>query len=331
MSKKKQKKAVPVPRNKAKVGDVKGYSSDGKTKLYWTSKNLGTKSSSSSSKAPAVNYKYDSKNETAAQYKARVAREEAASKTGTTGKFSYDPLLSTREFTSLPKDQQEVVKAIYGAIGENNTEGAKRLLSAFSASEKLADPYFKQQIRLASDALERGFVSIDKELDFSEKQAQRRLKDLKEDVALRGEYLTLEEQNALGGIERQYEETIKSTRQNLAASGFGSSSIRSETEALIDETTGDLRESTKRQFGAQKTANQNILSREQRDTRSEVNRLREVAKQNKTGLFRSGEEKLGSDTLSKLRLGMKPLGDVFGSINEARTNDVISGVKNLIF
>ncbi|MDQ5955612.1 MAG: binding 1 protein, partial [Patescibacteria group bacterium] len=206
-----------------------------------------------------------------------------------------------------------------------------KLVAAFKAAEKLADPYFKQQIRLASDAVERGFVQVDKELEFEEMQASRRLKDLQDDIATRSEYLSLEEQNALKGIEREYKTTLDTTRQNLAASGFGSSSKRADTEQLIDESTGDLRESTKRSFGQQKLDANNQLVRGQRDIQSEVQRLKEVAKQSKTGLFRKAEEELGTSGLPKLNFDVNPLGGMVGSINEDKQNDILGAVRNLVF
>lgn len=319
-----------------------------------SSKSSSSKSPSSSSKAPTIDYNKSAK-ETIAQYNTRIERERAAvnaynakitktpsevaaaqqaTKATTETKksgLSLGALLSAEEFKSLPKDQQEVVKAVYMAIGENNTESASRLVSAFQAAEKLADPYFKQQIRLASDAVERGFVQVDQELQFEEMQSARRLKDLQDDIATRGEYLGLEEQNALKGIEREYKQTLDTTRQNLAATGRSSSSVRAETEQLINESTGDLRESTKRSFGQQKKEIQDKLTRGQRDTQAEIQRLRDVAKQNKTGLFRKAEEQLGTSGLPRLNFDVTPLGNVTGSIYEDKQNDIIGAVKNLMF
>lgn len=334
-----------------KVSLVKGGKTvNGKfvaNKSSTSSSSSKTSSDKNSSKAPTVNYAFDSKKETASQYNARIAKEREAvasytekqtktpeeTKTDKTdkGSLSLDTLLNDATVKGLPKDQQEVVKAIYLAIGENNAESAQKLVSAFKAAEKLADPYFKQQIRLASDAVERGFVQVDKELEFEEMQASRRLKDLQDDIAARGEYLGLEEENALRGIEREYKQTLDTTRQNLAATGRSSSSVRAETEQLIEESTGDLRESTKRSFGQQKKEIGDKLTRGVRDTQAEVERLREVAKQSKTGLFRKAEEQLGTAGLPRLNFDVNPLGGIYGTINEDKQNDIIGSVKNLLF
>lgn len=245
--------------------------------------------------------------------------------------LSYDELIASSEYNALPKDQQEVVRAVFGAIGANNVESAKRLVSAFEAAEKLADPFFKQQIRLAKDAVERGFVAVDQELEFEKMQAERRLQDLRTDIETQSEYLTLEETNDLKSLEREYKQNLDTTRQNLAATGMSSSSIRAEKEQILEDVTGDLRESTQRRFGYQRSQLRNQLTRNERDVSSEIARLTEVAKQNKTTLFRQAEEKLGSGNLPSLNFDVKPLGNVIGSIEQDRQNDVIGAVKNLIF
>lgn len=242
-------------------------------------------------------------------------------------------LTNSLEFSSLPEDQQELVRNVFQVIAENDTDNAERLAAAFETAEKVSDPFFKQQIRIARDAIERGFVSIDQEEQFREKQLQTNLADLKQDLETRKEFIGLEEQAALKGIEREYTQTLKSTRQSLAARGMSSSSVREESEQLIEETTGDLRESTKRRFGAQMTEALRSGERGERDTQSELERLRELTKDKKLELFRGAEETLGTAGLGKLNINQNidPLGDLVGDIPQAQAKDIISGATQLIF
>lgn len=342
---------------KSKKGKASIRAAAARNKAAKKSKGSSNSSSkqSGTSKAPSVNYVFDPKKETTAQYNARIERERQAAQTyaakkdepksqaqvPTTApketpatkasKLSMKELQSSPEYKALSKDQQSAVEAVFLAVGENNAESAKRLVSAFQAAEKLADPFFKQQIRLAKDAVERGFVEIDKDLSFSEQQARRRLEDVRKDIEEQGEFLTMEEQNDLKAIEREYKNVLDTTRTDLASRGFGSSSIRSEKEQIIEETTGDLREGTRRKFGYQRGQLENSLNRADRDTSSEVARLRELAKQDKTSLFRKAEEELGTANLPSLNFDVKPLGNVTGNINTSRNEDVIGAVKNLFF
>lgn len=248
-------------------------------------------------------------------------------------KTDISELANSIEFKSLPQDQQELVRQVFQTIAENDVDNAERLAVAFETAESVSDPFFKQQIRIARDAIERGFVSIDQEDQFREQQLRTNLADLKQDLETRREYLGLEEQAALRGIEREYTQNLKLTRQNLAARGFSSSSMREEAETLLDETTGDLRESTQRRFGAQISEVATQLNRGERDFQTELSRLQELSKEKRLELFRGAEETLGTAGLSGLQgaEGLGPLGDLVGDIPQKQAQDIISGATQLIF
>lgn len=244
-------------------------------------------------------------------------------------------LLNSDEFKTLPPDQQEIVKQVYELIATNNQEQAQKLAAAFKTSAAISDPFFRQELRLAADAVERGFVSIEKEEEFKLEQIRNRKADLEQDLSTQKEFLNLEEANALRQIDRQFDQDIKATRQTLASRGFSSSSRRSETEQLLEESTGDLRESTTRKFGLQKTEIDRTAERAQRDTQSEIERLREITTENKLDFLRSGEAQIGTDNLNKtlpnLSGDVAPLGDIVGDIPRQQTEDIIRGAQNLIF
>lgn len=244
------------------------------------------------------------------------------------------PLLQSEAFNSLPEDQQEAVRQVYSIIAENNIDQAERLKAAFETAAKISDPFFKQQILLARDAIDRGFVSITEEADYQERQLTDRLNDLRTDLEARKDFLNLEETAALKGIEREYGQNQKALRQSLAARGMSSSSERVERERLLDETTGDLRETTKRRFGVQKQEAENQLERGKRDTQKEMQRLAELTKSKQVDLFREAEATLGTtglDGLGGLGTDIDPIGGITGDIKQKQTSDIIQGAQNLIF
>lgn len=247
---------------------------------------------------------------------------------------NVDVLKNSDAFKNLPADQQEVVKQVYELIASNNKEQAGRLAAAFKTSAEISDPFFKQELRLAVDAIERGFVSIDNEEEFKLKQLQRRKSDLEQDLATQKDFLSLEEQSALRQIDREFSTQLKTTRQALASRGFSSSSRRDETEQLLEESTGDLRESTKRKFGLQQTEIARSLERGQRDTTSEIDRLKQLTNENKLDFLRTSEAKVGTanlPNLPSLNSTVSPLGDIVGDIPQRQTQDIITGAQNLIF
>lgn len=308
-----------------------------------------TKTKTSSKTIPAVNYTYDSKKETVEQYKARVAKELAATKTkeetseetkteeekkDTTPEGAYDEkeLRESENFKKLDEDRKAAVLAVFQAIAANDTEKASKIVAAFEASTAISDPFFKQELRLAKDAIERGFVAIDQEEQYKVKQLQRNLADVQQDITTKRDQLSFEEQSALKDIERQYTNTLKDTRQNLASTGKTFSSERDLTEQMIEESTGQMRESTARQFGLQNLELQRTGERTARDTQTELERLSELTKQNRLDFLRTGESRIGSQNIGGIyKGGLKPLGDIVGDIPQRQFEDVLSGTQNLIF
>lgn len=193
--------------------------------------------SSSSLKGPTVNTHFDSKKETAAQYNARVAKEYEAVRIyeskqnkeekpkeekpkedkGSYVRADDSELRNSEEFKALGKDDQEAVLAVFNAVASNDAAQANRLAGAFKAATKMNDPFFNEQLRLATDAIERGYVAIDDEAEFKEMQLKRRRDDVRNDYEKRKEFLTLEQASDLRAIERQYTTELDDTRQSLAA------------------------------------------------------------------------------------------------------------------
>ena len=303
-----------------------------------------------SSKAPTVNYTYDSKKETAAQYNARIEKERAAvnaynapkpkeeekkeeEKKTTTEKYDSSVLTNSAEFKALNAEDRDAVLAVFDAIASNDQVKAKRLAESFKAAQKINDPYFAQQLRLAADEIERGYVEIGKEAEFKATQAQNRLRDLKTDYEARKGNLSLEEASVMKDIERGYVENLDTLQTGLAEAGFTSSSRRIQKEKILDEATGGLRESKQRAFAYDRSSLENALGQGERDTQIELDRLAELTKAGKLDFLRKAEGRVGSEALGDLNLpgGDKLLGGIYGAIPEEKLQNTISSMQGLVF
>lgn len=242
-------------------------------------------------------------------------------------------LRNSDEFKALSEDQQQAVLSVYQAIAENNRDQAERIAAAFKTAAGISDPFFKQELRMAVDALERGFVSIDQEEEYQVRQLQQRQQDLEQDIQTQRDQLSFEEQAALRQINRQYQQDIKNVRQSMSVRGKTFSSERAETEGLVEEATGDLRESTTRRFGLEELKLDRTSQRSARDTQQELARLSELTKQKRLDLFREGESQVGTKNLPQLSgtEGIDPLGDIVGDIPQRQIADITAGAQNLIF
>ena len=152
---------------------------------------------------------------------------------------------------NLSDDDRAAVKELFNIVSSNDQDLANRFVEAFNTAAKISDPYFKQQARIFVDDIQRGFVSLEEDAAIREKQLRNRLTDLREDVAASRDFLTLEQQKELKDLERTSQIQLENTREDLASRGFTFSSRAAEAEKLLEETTGEMRESVNRKFGGQ--------------------------------------------------------------------------------
>lgn len=241
----------------------------------------------------------------------------------------FDKLI---EQSDLPDDIKQIARATFSAISTNDLEYAKRLVEGIKEATKYADPYFKAQTRLAIDALERGFQDADDDLEYNEERLSRQLEDLRKDTQGARELLSLEEQQELAELDRQLSSSLDATREEMASLGFTSSSRRARKEQITQETFGGLRETKQRQFAFKQQTLADTLTRGERDTAAEAERLRELAKSDKLKLLRETEETVGSDALRGTSLGgLKPLGNVTGSLQNERAREIADLASSFVF
>ena len=195
---------------------------------------------------------------------------------------------------------------------------------------KINDPYFKQKLRLAIDGIKRGYVSIDKEAEFKEEQLIKRREDLEQDYQSKKDFMSLEKASVMRDIQRGYDKNIENVQNNLAATGFTQSSRRAKKETLLNETTGDLRESKNRGFAFQQKKDDRRLSRGQRDSQDEIKRLKQLTEEGKLDFLRKAEGAVGTDNLPSLG-GPDPLGGIYGSLPEDQLQNSISAATSYVF
>ena len=283
------------------------------------------KSLTASGKGAGTSYDVNTSAKTTVKDKAKDTPKDSYEKADDT------ELRNSVEFKALNTDDQSAVLAVFNAIASNDSAQANRLTSAFKAATKMNDPFFKEQLRIATDAIERGYVSIGDEADFKEKQIKQRLTDIRTDYAAKKDYLSLEQASQMRSIERQYSTDLDTTRQDLAASGKSSSSQRVQKEKLIEDSYGDLRESSGRKFSFDQNAEDQNLSRNERDTQSELSRLSELTKAGKLDFLRKAEQQVGSKALPSLDTSYNPLGNVYGEIPRNKLQDTLSAATSFVF
>jgi hypothetical protein len=235
---------------------------------------------------------------------------------------------------NLSPDQQKALQSIYNAVALNDQTKVDQLVSGMTAAKEFSDPYFKAQITLATDALQRGLQNKDTDLAFKQQQLQSTLKNLQQDVASGKDYLSFQQKQDLNNLQRQYEDQLSSTRDNLAATGFTQSSRRSRQEQILNDVNSGLVQSTNRAYGEKQNSLTNQLTRGQEDTAAQIQYLKDVTAQGKLDLLRQKEGELGSQTIGALgyqSLGSQTGTNIAGSIEEKRAQDQLSFANSFVF
>ena len=250
---------------------------------------------------------------------------------GGSGGSGIDPsLLGILDNPNLSGDQKAAIQAIFNAVKSNDTDTAKRVKEAMEAASKFSDPYFKAQVRLATDALSRGLSSKEGDLAFAEKQKMDALKELRDSTVASKDLLSFQQQQELKQLGDKYEADLGNTRDALAASGFTSSSKRARAEQILNENNTGLVESSNKQFGY-KTGNlDRTLASAETSTADEIANLRRLTSEGKLDLTRNAEATVGTDNLSSLGYtGL--LGGVGGEVPRKQVQDQLAFASNFVF
>lgn len=253
---------------------------------------------------------------------------------------SYNPTpaaqMSDQQFeqlmnsSGLNDDQKLALKAIYDAASTHDEEKYNQLVAAFQSATKFSDPYFKAQSRLVLDSLDRAFQNVDGDLEYNETKLKNALQDLQRDITASSESLSFQEQQDLKALERSYEQQLDTTRNDMATRGFTQSSIRTRAEGYVNDSFGDLRESTKRSFRERHTTLNNQGSDAARNHALELQRLRELAARGKTDTKRQAENTLGSNALQNAGYN-NLLGGIGGELPRQQNQDALSFANNFVF
>lgn len=199
--------------------------------------------------------------------------------------------------SALPEDQKAIIRTIYQATGSNDVETVERLKSAMAAAKEYNQPYFKAQLNLALDALDRGISSNETDLGYRESSLQNTLNDLRNDIASSKDYLTFQQSQELKDLERNYGVQLENTQDSMAATGFTNSSRRVKTEGLLRDQYDGIVQSTNRGYMEKSNALTNQLTRNERNTAADLSYYQDKNTQSNIGMLRQAENQLGTTNL----------------------------------
>jgi len=244
---------------------------------------------------------------------------------------TVDPgLLQILNNPTLSADQKAVIQGIFNAVSTNDAGTAAKLQAAMKAASEFSDPYFKAQINLATDALSRGISGKEGDLAYQESQLKASLDKLKADTAASSDKLSFDHAQELKQLQTKYETDLSTTQDNLAATGFTSSSKRARAEQILNEKSTDLVESSNKAYSYQTGNLDRGIASQDASTQAQIANLQRLTSEGKLDLLRSGESKVGTANLASLGYtGL--LGGVGGDIERQKVLDATSFANSFVF
>ena len=210
-------------------------------------------------------------------------------------------------------------------------------MAALETSTRFSTPQFKQQAAMLQDALKINFSAQKGDLAFQKKVQDDALAKAETDYTAALAYGTAEEAQQM----KQYKETLANDNlalsDQMAASGFTSSSKRDRATQILTEQNTGLVESTTRKYGYQRAADERTIASTRASTAAQIANLQRLAGEGNLKDLRTTEMKLGSDALAsygndpQLLAGFNNLlGGQIGSQNFDLTKQITGMASNFL-
>ena len=237
-------------------------------------------------------------------------------------------ILNSSDWAVLPDDYKKAFYATYHAQQLTNEASKIDALNALKEAEGLADPAFKEALRISQDELSRGISSL--KGDFSSKKTtlEDRIKNIEEDLTYNKGELDLSQQSELAQQLQNYKSDLLSLQQSAAESGLAFSSPRTTAEAALASQNEGLVTSTQRKYNQ---AQRNLATEASRGTAEAQQGLTDLQRQYLESLTeqqRRGETTLGSANVGNVS-GVTGLGGITGKLAEQKQLDVLNLQKVL--
>ena len=232
-----------------------------------------------------------------------------------------DFLKNDPAFQALSADMKEIAIYNYEVQKANDVDKANKLSAALEQATAMADPYWKNVIRIAQDEVLRNFEAAEGDYESSLQRQQKRIEEINEDLVSNKEFLTLEQQNELANLSRTYQLSYENLVQGAADRGLTFSTKRQLAQQRLAEENQGMVESTQRQYNKQLTDLQKEASRGTGEAQQEIEDLQRRMKESTTSMGRGAETYLGTENLPTLP-GYAPLGEVSGDLYEQKVKDI---------
>ena len=245
--------------------------------------------------------------------------------------YNYSDLPT--EVTSDPRwnllnDNQKAVAYFQYKTQTATSEAQKKdALAALEKAKELADPYFKEQIRISQDEITRGITSTQGDIQFKLTTLNDRIKNIKEDLTYNKEQLNLEQQAEMSQQLKENEQNLFNLQQQAADAGLAFSSPRIQAEQALRTQQQGLAQSTSRKYNQALRGLEVPAERGTLEAQQAITETQRAGQEALTNLARKGEAQLGTENIPQT--GITSLGEITGSLAEQNQANVLNLQKIL--
>jgi hypothetical protein len=246
---------------------------------------------------------------------------------GESAETTKNSLAGDPDYEQLDADNKAMADYLDAALNNRDEKETAAIKEAMALAAQQADPYFKQKINIFMDEFNRAMGTIDADLASHEKNLLAQKTEIERALTVGKEDLSIDQQAELAQEAKNLDSDILTTRDNMAARGLTSSTIRTQAEQKLNEANQYVVEGKKR------TYERNIRDLEAKsaynvnDILSQIDDVRRAANEEKISTTRKAEGYLGSDALAG---NANLLGGISGSIIEDKSDDILKRANALM-
>jgi len=235
------------------------------------------------------------------------------------------------DLSKIPKNDLEFARFSYEIATDKDKERARQMLTALTRATQIAEPIFKQQINIATEYLRNTLAGDQLSFESQEIDLQQKIQDITEDLEFNRDQLTLEQQADLAREKRRHENQLTQTVQNLAARGFGQSTMAIKARQQVEAEHQDIVESSQRKFDRALRSEETQAERGIRGAGLGVERLGAARDIRLGGQALRAEELFGTELFPSQQFpGITPLGGAEGSLRQQFRGDIQGFTKDLL-
>lgn len=203
-------------------------------------------------------------------------------------------LVNSSYFKNLTPEMKSMLELMFVSSKAQTAEDQKRTEEAFNQAKELIDPASKVLLEFGRQAIVDQFSTTKAS---TEEQLLRSQETLNE-IGKLMENASLDQQQELGALARQFEQNIQSLEDQSAEAGLTYSSKRSDLERFIGEQNIDLRQSSERNYSTKLRNLETNKAQAERQT----DLIRQAGEAQLREIARGAEQSLGTSEFEKLNL-----------------------------